>query len=113
VLRRSDLTRLLLVPLAVMLFLLAGCGQAFVGFFSNPGNPMRVSGIVSTVQLAFINDGHGTSVTFTAVTFSNAGTVTTINFCGDQRRVFPIDRSAEAGFATGVFCSTLITLTIL
>jgi hypothetical protein len=96
-----------------LILLLAGCGQVFVGFVSNPGNHMQVSGTVSTVQLTFVNNSHGTSVTFTAVTFNNAGTVTTINFCGDQRSVFPIDRSAQAGFTTGVFCSTLITITIL
>jgi hypothetical protein len=105
-------TRIPLIPLTILILLLAGCGQVFVGFVSNPRNPMRVSGTVSTVQLAFVNNGHGTSVTFTAVTFNSAGTATTINFCGDQRSVFPIDRSAQANFTTGLYCSTLITLSI-
>ena len=43
--------RLLLVPLIVLSLLLAGCGQVFVGFVSNPGGTMHVSGTVSTVQL--------------------------------------------------------------
>ncbi len=111
-LRRSPLTRLLLVQLTVLLLLLNGCGQVFVGFVSNPGNSMRISGTVSTVQLAFVNNGHGTSVVITAVTFNNAGTAATINFCGDRRSVFPIDRSAQANFTTGLYCSTLITVTI-
>ncbi len=106
------MTRILLIPLTILILPLAGCGQVFVGFVSNPGNPMRVSGTVSTVQLAFVNDGHGTSVMFTAVTFNSAGTATTTNFCGDQRGIVPIDRSAQANFTTGRYCSTLITVTI-
>ena len=66
--------RLLLISLIVLALLLAGCGQVFVGFVSNPGNAKRVRGTVSMVQLGFIDDGHGTSVTFTAVTFVDAGT---------------------------------------
>jgi hypothetical protein len=92
--------------------LLAGCGQVFVGFVSNPGNPMQVSGTVSRAQLEFFNDNHGTLINFTAVTFINAGTATTINFCGDQRSGFPINRVAQADFTTGTFCSTLIAVVI-
>jgi hypothetical protein len=91
---------------------LAGCGQVFVGFVSNPGNPMQVSGTVSRVQLEFYDDSHGTVTNFTAVTFINAGTATAINFCGDQRSGFPINRSAQADFTTGMFCSTLIAVVI-
>jgi len=104
--------RLLLVLLIVLSLLLAGCGQVFVGFVSNPGGTTHVSGTVSTVQLGFLNDGHGTLINFTAVTFVNAGTATTINFCGDQQNGFPIDRSAQADFTTGIFCSTLIVVVI-
>ena len=104
--------RLLLAPLILLSFLLAGCGQVFVGFVSNPGGTMRVSGTVSKVQLGFINDGHGTLITFTAVTFINAGSATTINFCGDEQSGFPINRLAQANFTTGTFCSTLITVVI-
>jgi hypothetical protein len=104
--------RLLLVPLIALSLLLAACGQVFVGFVSNPGNPMRVSGTVSMVQFEFINDGHGTVINFTAVTFINAGTATTINFCSDQRSGFPIGRSAQADFTTGTFCSALISIVI-
>ena len=87
-LRRSPLTRFLLVPLTLLLLMPAGCGQVFVGFVSNPGNSMRISGTVSTVQLAFVNNGHGTSVVITAVTFNNGGTAATINFCGDGEASF-------------------------
>jgi hypothetical protein len=105
-------TRLLLVPLIVISFLLAGCGQVFVGFISNPGNAIRVSGTVSGVQIGFIDDGHGTSVTITTVTFFNAGTAATINFCGDQRSGFPLNRSVQADFSNGTFCATLIAVVV-
>jgi hypothetical protein len=101
-----------LLVIVALSILLAGCGQVFVGFVSNPGNPMQVSGNVSKVQLEFYDDSHGTLTNFTAVTFVSAGTATTINFCGDQRSGFPIDRSAQADFTTGTFCSTLITVVI-
>jgi uncharacterized protein YceK len=104
--------RLLLVSIVALSLLLAGCGQVFVGFVSNPGNPMHVSGTVSMVQLEFYDDSHGTLINFTAVTFINAGTATTINFCGDQRRGFPINQPAQASFTTGTVCSTLISVSI-
>ncbi len=104
--------RLLLVSVVALSLSLAGCGQVFVGFVSNPGNPMHVSGTVSMVQLQFYDDSHGTLINFTAVTFINAGTATAINFCGDQRSGFPINRSAQADFTTGMFCSTLIAVVI-
>jgi hypothetical protein len=104
--------RFLLVSVVTLSLLLAGCGQVFVGFVSNAGSAVLVSGTVSMVQLEFVNDGHGTSVNFTAVTFINAGTATTVNFCGDQRSGFPIGRSAQADFTTGTFCSKLIAIVI-
>ena len=104
--------RLSLVTVVALSLLLAGCGQVFVGFVSNPGNPMHVNGTVSMAQLEFLNDGHGTLINFTAVTFVNAGSATTINFCGDLRSDFPVGRSAQANFSTGIYCSTLIAVVI-
>jgi hypothetical protein len=104
--------RLLLVSVVTLSLLLAGCGQVFVGFVSNPSNPMHVSGTVSVAQLEFLDDGHSTLINFTAVTFVNAGTGTTINFCGDQRSDFPVGRSAQANFSTGLHCATLIAVVV-
>ena len=103
--------RLRFIPLLALSFLLVGCGQVFVGFVSNPGNPMSVSGTINSVQLGFITS-QGTTVTFTAVAFINASSATTINFCGDQRNQFPISRFAQANFNTGVNCSTLIVVVV-
>lgn len=105
--------RLLHIPLLMLPLLLSGCGGAyFVGVVSNPGNPVHVSGTISGVQVGFYDDRHGTVVTFTAVGFVNAGALTTINFCGDQQNLFPMDQFAHADFNTGIYCSTLIAVTI-
>ena len=104
--------RLSLTLVLVLCALLAGCGAVFIGFVSNPGGAHTVSGTVSIVQLSFIHDGTGQSIMFTAVTFLDAGDAVTVNFCGDQRSLFPLNRFARADFNTGVFCSTLVAVSI-
>ena len=106
------MSRLLLIPLLTLCAALTGCGEVFVGFVSNPGNPVHVSGTVTVVQLQFISDGHGSSTTFTAVTLLNASTLSTFNFCGDQRTVFPVNQFVIVDFNTGIYCSTLIRVTV-
>jgi hypothetical protein len=104
--------RLLLIPLLTLSLLLAACGQVLVGFVSSPGNPRSVSGTIGVAQLGFVDDSHGTSVTFTAVTFINGGMSTTVQFCGDQQSQFPVNRFAQANFNTGIYCSTLIVVVV-
>jgi hypothetical protein len=103
--------RFLLALLAVS-FLALGCGHTFVGFVSNPGGLRSVSGTVTIVQLGVINDGHGNLITFTGVTLIQNNTASTVNFCGDQRRQFPIDRFVRVDFTDGIFCSTLHAVTV-
>jgi len=94
-------------------FLLTGCGQFFVGFVSNPGgSPVHVTGTIIVVHVGFIDDSHGTVVTFTAVTFANAGADTTVNFCGDLSSDFQIGQMVRVDFSTGFYCSKLIALTV-
>jgi len=91
----------------------AGCGQFFVDFVSNPGGTgLRITGTITTVQMGFYDDGHGVSENFNAVAFADAGAATTINFCGDQRGHFPIDQLLRADFNCGLYCSTLIAVTV-
>lgn len=106
------MSRLLLIPLLLLSVLLASCGQVFVGFMSNPGNPGRISGTITAVQVGFVNNGTGTWVTVTFVTFLNGGRLTSVNFCGDQRSQFSINTFAQVQFNTGVSCSTLIAVAI-
>ena len=99
--------RLVLVVLLLLAVPLAGCGAYFVGFTFNPYGTQSVSGTVSAVSLGFVHDPSGTTE-FTAVTFANPGSTVTVNFCGDQRNLFPIDQKVQADFTTGIRCSTLI-----
>ena len=103
---------LLVLPLASLLF--SGCGQVFVGGFSNPQvPPSSVSGLVIVVHLGSTNDNSGQAVTFTAVTFSNVGLSNTVNFCGDHQSQFPLNQSMRADFHPGSVCSTLVAVVTL
>jgi hypothetical protein len=109
---KPGVSRLLLIPLLLLSVLLTSCGQVFVGFVSNPGNPGRISGTITAVQVGFLNNGAGTWVTVTFVTFLNGSRLTSVNFCGDQRSQFPINTFAQVEFNMGISCSTLITVSI-
>jgi len=104
--------RLLLISLLMLSLPLQGCGAYFVGIVSNPGPPQQVSGTVVEVQLGFFDDRHGTSGKLTAVTLTNAGMASTMSFCGDQQKLFPLNQSVKADFNTGIYCSTLLTVTV-
>ena len=94
--------------------LLTGCGGIFVGFVSNPQiSPSSVSGIVIVVQLETSSDINRNSITFTAVTFSNGGLSSNVNFCGDQRSQFPLNQSVRANFNPGNVCSNLVSVVSL
>jgi len=100
--------RSLFLHLMALCLLLTGCGQIFVGFVSNPGNPGSVSGTVIIVQIESTKDLSGVSITVTAVTLSNnTGISSTFNFCGDQRSRFPINQQVRVDFISGSSCSTL------
>jgi hypothetical protein len=111
-LETPSLPRLLLIPLLALPLLLAGCGAYFVGFVSNPGNPIQVTGTVVKVQLGFYDNRHGTSGTFTAVTLMNAGVASTMNFCGNQQQLFPLNQSVQVQFNTGIYCYPLLAVTV-
>jgi hypothetical protein len=96
--------RLVLLSLAIPL---TGCGAYFVGFTFNPYGTQSVSGTVSAAGLGFVHDPSGTTE-FTSVTFVNPGSAVTVNFCGDQRNLFPLNQKVQADFTTGTRCATLI-----
>ena len=107
------MARLLRIFPLMLSVLLSGCGQVFVGFVWNPnGTTGHISGTVISVQLGFIDDRHGTSATFTAVTLVNGGVSTTMNFCGDQRSLFPMNQFVSVDFHNGPYCSTLTAVSL-
>ena len=94
--------------------LLTGCQGLLVGSIPNPQmSTSSVSGIVIVVHLETASNVNGTSGKITAVTFSNGGLSTNVNFCGDQQSQFPLNRSVRASFNPGSVCSTLIAVVSL
>jgi hypothetical protein len=89
---------------------LCGCGSQF--FIRGALNTATISGTVSVVQLSTIADG-GTSVTVTLVTFLQSGTSSSLNFCGDQRAQFPMNRFVNASFTQGPVCASVIQIVIV
>lgn len=101
-----------ILPALLVLLLLTGCGGLFVGFVSNP-QISPSSGIVIVVHLGSANDSTGQPVTLTAVTFSNGGLSSNVNFCGDQQGQFPLNRTVRAEFNPGTICSNLVSVVSL
>jgi hypothetical protein len=90
-----------------------GCDHFFVGFVSNPGGgPLLITGTVVATQLGVFSRGNGSAGTLTAVTFDNGGSMNTTNFCGDQRQLFPINQVVRVSFNVGIYCSTVIVVTV-
>lgn len=86
-------------------------GYYFVGFVSNPGGTTSIRGVVTAVSNGFISDPSGVTQ-YTAVTFINAESKATINFCGDQRSLFPIDTKVRADYTSGILCSVLVRVSM-
>lgn len=100
-------------PLLLLTCVLSeACGAYFVGFVSNQSGSQTIIGEVSLVQLSSARDITGETIMLTAVTFLSSGTAATINFCGDQRGRFPLNRQVRADFTTGVVCSTLLAVVV-
>ena len=106
------MARTLLILLTSLL--LTSCGGVVVGFVSNPQIPSSsISGIVILVRLGSANDSDGQPVILTAVTFSNGGLSSNMNFCGDHQSQFSLNRSVRAEFNPGTVCSNLISVVSL
>ena len=90
---------------------LACGGHIFIGFVSNPGGASSITGVVTAVSGGFIKDNNGFTQ-YTSVTFLNTGTEITVNFCGDQVQLFPLDVRVRADYTAGIVCSVLIRVVV-
>jgi len=99
----------LLAALLVITFILfcLGCGDVFVGGAIQPG-ASSINGFVSVLQISVVN---GRTVTF--VTFLANGASSTLGFCGDQRRRFPMNHNVRTEFHPGNPCNDIVTIVIL
>jgi hypothetical protein len=92
-----------------LLAALCGCGSKF--FVRGAINTGTVSGTVSAVELSIVSD-NGASVTVTLVTFLESGMPNSMNFCGDQRSLFPLDQFVRASFTPTPECASIVQITI-
>ena len=74
----------------------------------NPGT-QSAAGTVTIVQ--FSASG-GTGVSLTIITLTGNSTANTLNFCGDQRTLFPVDKQVQINFTPGQPCATVLTVTL-
>jgi hypothetical protein len=101
--------RLLVVLVVACLLTTVSCGDIFVRGAINPGT-QSVAGTVSIVQFSA---GSGTGVSVTIITLTGNSTANTLNFCGDQRTLFPVDKQVQINFTPGQPCATVLTVTLV
>ena len=101
--------RLLFVVFVIDLLLTTvSCGDIFVRGAINTGT-QSVNGLVSIVQ--FSADSGGASITI--ITLTGSGVDHTLNFCGDQRELFPVDREVHVNFKPGMPCGSVLSVNLM
>ena len=102
------LPTLCLALLILCVMLAVSCGDVFVRGAINAGS-QSVNGTVSIVQFS---TGSG-SVSITIITLTNSGTASTLNFCGDQRSLFPTNRQVQVSFTPGTPCDNVLAVNLM
>ena len=102
--------RLLSLTLVFALLVsLCGCGSKF--FLQGAINTGTISGTVSVVEITTVSE-NGSFVTVTLVTFLQGMTSSNMNFCGDQRALFPLDQFVRASFTTTPACASIVQVAV-
>ena len=103
------MNRLLSVAFVIAFLLTTvSCGDIFVCGAINPGT-QSANGVVSIVQ--FSADSGGGSITI--ITLTGSGLNHTLNFCGDQRAFFPVDREVRGNFKAGTPCPSVLAVNLM
>ena len=101
--------RLLFVTLiAALLVTTVSCGDIFVRGAINTGT-QSANGIVSIVHLGVDSGG----VSITIITLTGSGLDHTLNFCGDQTALFPVDREVSVNFKPGSPCASVLSVNLM
>lgn len=101
--------RLLLLALLILLVLLTvSCGDIFIRGAIHPG-AQSLNGTVSIVQ--FSADSGGVAITI--ITLTSAGMANTLNFCGDQRALFPSHSQVQVSFTLGTPCANVLAVHLI
>lgn len=98
---------LFLVVVIALLLPTVSCGDIFVRGAINPGT-QSVNGMVSIVR--FSVDG---AVSITIITLTGSGMNHTLNLCGDQRDLFPVDRDVRVNFKPGTPCASVLSVNLM
>lgn len=97
-----------LASLLLSVLLIPACGNfTFRGAINT--NAQTVNGLVSVVNLTFING----DVQVTIVTLQNSFGGSNFTFCGDQTSQFPMNNQVRATFTSAQPCSNLLTVVIV
>ena len=89
---------------------LTGCsGVVFFSTGFHPANAL-VGGFVSVVQITTIVRASDTTTLVTIVTFLQAGTASTLNFCGNIANQFVVSTFATVDFTQGQPCATIVAV---
>jgi hypothetical protein len=103
------LYRLLFVTFIVAcLVTTVSCGDIFVRGAINTGT-QSANGIVSIVHLNV--DSVGVSITIITLAGSSQGH--TLNFCGDQTALFPVEREVSVNFKPGNPCASVLSVNLM
>jgi hypothetical protein len=52
-------------------------------------------------------------VTITIITLTGSGRDQTMNFCGDQTALFPVDREVSVNFKPGTPCASVLSVNLM
>ena len=102
------LSTLSLGLLMACLLTTVSCGDIFVRGAINPGT-QSLNGMVSVVQ--FSADSGGVAITI--ITLTSNGMANTLNFCGDQRSLFPSQSQVQVSFTPGTPCANVLAVHLI
>ena len=97
-----------LALLMVCVMLSASCGNVFVRGAINPG-AQATNGTVSIVQFSSGSGG----VSITIITLTSNGLANTLDFCGDQRSLFPANQQVQVSFMPGTACDNVLAVHLM
>jgi hypothetical protein len=92
---------------------LLACGGYGGGNMGTPTGTTVVNGTVSAVSLTSVSNGSGGVQPATAVTLTVPLGMSSLVLCGDQRSSFTTNSSVRVSYTSGLYCSTLVSVTMM
>ena len=102
------LTSTLSLGLLACLLTTVSCGDIFVRGAIDTGT-QSLNGTVSVVQFNVGSDG----VLITIITLTSDGMTNTVDFCGDQRALFPSNSQVQVSFTPGTPCANVLAVHLI